>query len=64
MDKLRIQVEILKRVINNLMITFDNENDRMDFILDICNEYKKEADEQIKRNLIRRTKRANASRKS
>ena len=64
MDKLCIQVEILKRVINNLMITFDNENDRMDFILDICNEYKKEADEQIKRNLIRRTKRANASRKS
>ena len=39
-----IQVKILKRVINNLMITFDDENDRMDFILDICNEYRKEAE--------------------
>ena len=38
------QVEILKKVIDKLMITFDDENDRMDYILDICNEYKKEAE--------------------
>ena len=38
------QVEILKKVINKLMITFDDKNDRMDYILDICNEYRKEAE--------------------
>lgn len=38
------QVEILKKVINKLMITFDDENDRMDYILDICNEYRKEVE--------------------
>lgn len=41
---INIQVEILKKVINKLMITFDDENDRMDYILDICNEYRKEAE--------------------
>jgi len=41
--KINIQVAILKKVIDKLMITFDNENDRNDYILDICNEYKREA---------------------
>lgn len=40
------QVEILNKVINKLMISFDDENDRMDYILDICNEYRKEAKKQ------------------
>ncbi|MFT7155271.1 MAG: DNA transposition AAA+ family ATPase [Parvicella sp.] len=40
------QVEILKKVMNKLMITFDDEGDRMDYILDICNEYRKEAEKQ------------------
>jgi hypothetical protein len=42
------QVEILKKVINKLMITFDDENDRMDYILDICNEYRKEAEKHYR----------------
>ena len=42
------QVEILKKVINKLMITFDDENDRMDYILDICNEYRKEAEKHCR----------------
>lgn len=44
---INIQVEILKKVINKLMITFDDENDRMDYILDICNEYRKEAEKHF-----------------
>ena len=36
------QVEILKNVIGKLMITFDDESDRIDYILDIVNAYKKE----------------------
>jgi predicted metal-binding protein len=35
------QVEVLKEVINELMITFENEEDRIDFILDIVSSYKK-----------------------
>ena len=35
------QVEILRETLDELMHTFDNEEDRMDFILDICNGYKK-----------------------
>ena len=41
-------VEILKKVINKLMITFDDENDRMDYILDICNEYRKELEKHYR----------------
>lgn len=42
------QVEILKKVIDKLMITFDDEKDRMDYILDICNEYRKEAEKHCR----------------
>lgn len=42
------QVEILKKVIDKLMITFDDEKDRMDYILDICNEYRKEAEKHYR----------------
>ena len=34
-------VEILKDTLAELMTSFDSEEDRMDFILDICNGYKK-----------------------
>ena len=47
-DDINTQVEILKKVINKLMITFDNENDRMDYILDICNEYRKEVEKHYR----------------
>lgn len=36
------QVEVLKKTIDNLMITFDDENDRIDYILDIVNEYRRQ----------------------
>jgi len=36
------QVEVLKKTIDKLMITFDDESDRMDYILDIVNEYKRQ----------------------
>ena len=42
------QVEILKKVIDKLMITFDDEKDRMDYILHICNEYRKEAEKHYR----------------
>ncbi len=35
------QVEILKDTLEELMIGFDSEENRMDFILDICNGYRK-----------------------
>ena len=35
------QVNILKDTLNEMMTGFDSEEDRMDFILDICNGYKK-----------------------
>lgn len=45
---LNTQVEILKKVIDKLMITFDNEDDRIDYILDIVNEYKKQVSEHYR----------------
>lgn len=45
--EIKTQVEILKKVIDKL-ITFDDENDRMDYILDICNEYRKEAEKHYR----------------
>lgn len=35
------QVGILKNTLEELMINFDSEEDRLDFILDICNGYRK-----------------------
>jgi uncharacterized protein YnzC (UPF0291/DUF896 family) len=35
------QVAILKDTLDEMMTGFDSEEDRMDFILDICNGYKK-----------------------
>ena len=35
------QVSILKDTLEEMMTGFDSEEDRMDFILDICNGYKK-----------------------
>ena len=35
------QVEILKDTLEEMMTGFDTEEDRMDFILDICNGYRK-----------------------
>jgi hypothetical protein len=35
------QVKILKDTLEEMMTGFDSEEDRMDFILDICNGYKK-----------------------
>jgi len=34
------QVEIIKDVLEEMMTCFDTEENRMDFILDICNGYK------------------------
>lgn len=34
------QVDVLSNTLNQLMVTFDSEQDRVDFILDIVNEYK------------------------
>lgn len=41
------QVSILKDTLEELMINFDSEEDRVDFILDICNGYKKRIDSQL-----------------
>ncbi len=35
------QVEILKDTLEEMMTGFDTEDNRIDFILDICNGYKK-----------------------
>ena len=35
------QVEILKDTLEEMMTGFDSEEDRMDFILDMCNGYRK-----------------------
>ena len=35
------QVEILKDTLEEMMTGFDTEENRMDFILDICNGYRK-----------------------
>jgi len=35
------QVQILTDTLEEMMTGFDSEEDRMDFILDICNGYKK-----------------------
>ena len=35
------QVSILKGTLKEMMTGFDSEEDRIDFILDICNGYKK-----------------------
>lgn len=37
-------VLILRSVLEEVMVNFDSEEDRMDFILDICNGYKKRID--------------------
>ena len=39
------QVKILKDVLEEMMTEFDTEENRMDFILDICNGYKKRLSE-------------------
>ena len=39
---IRDQVKLLNKVLEKMNVEFDNEQDRMDFILDICNEYRKE----------------------
>ena len=36
------QVGILKKVLDKLMVNFDSEENKVDFILDICNGYKEE----------------------
>lgn len=38
------QVNILKDTLEEMMTGFDSEEDRMDFILDICNGYRKRID--------------------
>jgi hypothetical protein len=40
--KIEEKVEILKKVLGKVEINFDSEQDRIDFILDICNAYKDE----------------------
>jgi hypothetical protein len=40
-ESIESQVDILKDTLNEMMTGFDSEEDRMDFILDICNGYKK-----------------------
>lgn len=35
------QVDLLTATLDELMHTFDSDEDKMDFILDICNTYKK-----------------------
>ena len=39
------QVEILKDTLEEMMTGFDTEENRMDFILDICNGYRKRISE-------------------
>jgi hypothetical protein len=40
-ESIERQVAILKDTLDEMMTGFDSEEDRMDFILDICNGYKK-----------------------
>lgn len=40
-ESIESQVDILKDTLDEMMTGFDSEEDRMDFILDICNGYKK-----------------------
>jgi Na+/phosphate symporter len=40
-ESIERQVKILKDALDEMMTGFDSEEDRMDFILDICNGYKK-----------------------
>jgi hypothetical protein len=40
-ESIESQVAILKDTLDEMMTGFDSEEDRMDFILDICNGYKK-----------------------
>jgi len=41
------QVKILKKVLDKMLTSFDSEEDKINFILDICNGYK---DELVKEN--------------
>ena len=36
------QVNVLQKTLDNLMKSFDTEETKIDFILDVCNEYKKQ----------------------
>jgi hypothetical protein len=40
-ESIESQVAILKDTLDEMMTGFNSEEDRMDFILDICNGYKK-----------------------
>jgi len=40
-ESIESQVAILKDTLDEMMTGFDSEENRMDFILDICNGYKK-----------------------
>ena len=40
------QVVILKDTLEEMMTGFDSEEDRMDFILDICNGYRKRIEQE------------------
>lgn len=40
------QVAILKDTLEEMMTGFDSEEDRMDFILDICNGYRKRIEQE------------------
>ena len=40
-ESIEKQVSILKGTLEEMMTGFDSEEDRIDFILDICNGYKK-----------------------
>jgi hypothetical protein len=40
-ESIERQVNILKDTLDEMMTGFESEEDRMDFILDICNGYKK-----------------------
>jgi uncharacterized protein (UPF0305 family) len=40
-ESINVQVDILRDTLDEMMAGFDSEEDRMNFILDICNGYKK-----------------------
>ena len=40
-ESVNAQVNILRDTLEEMMTGFDSEEDKMDFILDICNGYKK-----------------------
>jgi hypothetical protein len=40
-ESVNAQVNILRDTLDEMMTGFDSEEDKMDFILDICNGYKK-----------------------